>query len=36
MKAIINNKEYKIKMIDDNYDSYNELVEVEIVAMSSS
>lgn len=31
MKAIINNKEYKVKMIDENYDSYNELVEVEIV-----
>ena len=31
MKAIINNKEYKVKMIDENYDSYNELVEVEII-----
>ena len=31
MKAIINNKEYKVKMIDENYDSYNGLVEVKIV-----
>ena len=31
MKAIINNKEYKVKVIDDNYDSYNDLIEVEIV-----
>lgn len=31
MKAIINNKEYKVKMIDENYDNYNELVEVEII-----
>ena len=31
MKAIINNKEYKVKMIDENYDNYNGLVEVKIV-----
>ena len=31
MKAIINNKEYKVKIIDENYDNYNGLVEVKIV-----